>query len=190
MWKLKLYCIVLYWNSNLYFTLFVNFIMPLSLFSFSCYNDLQMQGVRPSVGIQLNIPILVLRGGGWGRVVVVSVMHYRNQSGGCWMGVLSTMTTRCAPACSQALPVKPQGVWARGIEAWAGSPDLRNLKFRRWGSSGHSSLMIITALRLISISLRFFRYCWYWYYWPYQIFSLPLRLGIAIFFSCPRPSCN
>ena len=33
------------------------------------------------------------------------------------------MTTRCAPACSQALPVKPQGVWARGIEAWAWSRD-------------------------------------------------------------------
>ena len=38
----------------------------------------------------------------------------------------TTMTTRCAPACSQALPVKPQGVWARGIEAWARSRDLRN----------------------------------------------------------------
>ena len=53
----------------------------------------------------------------------------------------STMTTRCAPTCSQALPVKPQGVWARGIEAWAGSRDLWNLEFRRWGSSGPSSLM-------------------------------------------------
>ena len=51
------------------------------------------------------------------------------------------MTTWCAPACSQALPVKPQGVWARGIEAWAGSRDIRNLEFRRWGSSGPSSLM-------------------------------------------------
>ena len=30
------------------------------------------------------------------------------------------MTTRCAPACSQVLPVKPQGVWARGIEACHG----------------------------------------------------------------------
>ena len=48
----------------------------------------------------------------------------------------TTMTTRCAPACSQALPVKPQGVWARGIETWAGSRDLRNLGFRRWGSPG------------------------------------------------------
>ena len=53
----------------------------------------------------------------------------------------AAMTTRCAPACSQALPVKPQGVWARGIEAWAGSRDLRNLEFRRWGFSGPSSLM-------------------------------------------------
>ena len=51
------------------------------------------------------------------------------------------MATCCAPACSQALPVKPQGVWARGSEAWAGSRDLRNLEFVRWGSSGPSSLM-------------------------------------------------
>ena len=42
------------------------------------------------------------------------------------------MATCCAPACSQALPVKPQGVWARGSEAWAGSRDLRNLEFVRW----------------------------------------------------------
>ena len=46
------------------------------------------------------------------------------------------MATCCAPACSQALLVKPQGVWARGSEAWAGSRDLRNLEFVRWGSSG------------------------------------------------------
>ena len=51
------------------------------------------------------------------------------------------MASCCAPACSQALPVKPQGVWARGSEAWAGSRDLRNLEFVRWGSSGPSSLM-------------------------------------------------
>ena len=51
------------------------------------------------------------------------------------------MTTCCAPACSQALPVKPQGVWARGIEAWAWSRDHRNMEFLRWGSSGPSSLM-------------------------------------------------
>ena len=38
----------------------------------------------------------------------------------------TAMTARCAPACSQALPVKPQGVWARGIEAWARSRDLWN----------------------------------------------------------------
>ena len=57
------------------------------------------------------------------------------------------MTTRCAPACSQALPVKPQGVWARGIEGWAWSPDrdLGNLEFRRWGSSGPSSLMLVNG---------------------------------------------
>ena len=38
----------------------------------------------------------------------------------------TAMTACCAPACSQALPVKPQGVWARGIEAWARSHDRRN----------------------------------------------------------------
>ena len=56
-------------------------------------------------------------------------------------GGRTTMTTRCASTCSQALPVKPQGVWARCIEAWAGSRDLRNVEFRGWGSSGPSSLM-------------------------------------------------
>ena len=43
----------------------------------------------------------------------------------------TTMTTRCAPAFSQALPVKPQGVWATGIEAWARGRDRWNLEFRR-----------------------------------------------------------
>ena len=33
------------------------------------------------------------------------------------------MTTRCAPACSQVLPVKPQGVWARGVVTWSRSRD-------------------------------------------------------------------
>ena len=56
------------------------------------------------------------------------------------------MASCCAPACSLALPVKPQGVWARGSEAWAGSRDLRNLEFVRWGASGPSSLMIFTSL--------------------------------------------
>ena len=49
----------------------------------------------------------------------------------------TTMTTRCAPA----LLVKPQGVWARGVEVWVGSCDLRNQEFRRWGSSGPTNLM-------------------------------------------------
>ena len=57
------------------------------------------------------------------------------------------MTPRCAPACSQSLPVKPQGVWARGIEAWAWSRDRRNLEFLRWGSSGPSSLMALALWR-------------------------------------------
>ena len=34
----------------------------------------------------------------------------------------TAMTACCAPACSQALPVKPQGVWARGIEAYNKNP--------------------------------------------------------------------
>ena len=46
-------------------------------------------------------------------------------------GGRTTFSTRCAPASSQTLPVKSQGVWARG----------RNLEFRRWGSSGPSSLI-------------------------------------------------
>ena len=56
-------------------------------------------------------------------------------------GGRTTMTTHWAPACSQVLPVKPKGVWARGIEAWARSRDRRNLEFRRWGSLGPSSVM-------------------------------------------------
>ena len=73
-----------------------------------------------------------------------SLWHYGNQSRGYFnYGRPSAMATCCAPACSQALPVKPQGVWARGSEAWAGSRDLRNLEFVRWGSSGPSSLMVV-----------------------------------------------
>ena len=41
-------------------------------------------------------------------------------------GGRTTMTTRCGPACSQVLPVKPQGIWAIGVEAWAGSRDLES----------------------------------------------------------------
>ena len=63
------------------------------------------------------------------------------------------MASCCAPACSQALPVKPQGVWARGSEAWAGSRDLRNLEFVRWGSSGPSSLMYVTSLWWVKLLL-------------------------------------
>ena len=51
-------------------------------------------------------------------------------------GGTTTMTTRCAPACSQALPVKPQGVWARGIEAWVRSRDLWNWSFGGGGLQG------------------------------------------------------
>ena len=53
----------------------------------------------------------------------------------------TTMTTRCASACSQALPVKPQGVWARGIEAWAGHVTSEIWCFGGGGSSGPPSLM-------------------------------------------------
>ena len=48
----------------------------------------------------------------------------------------TAMTARCAPACSQVLPVKPQGVWARGIEAWAWSRDRRNWSCGGWGLQG------------------------------------------------------
>ena len=41
----------------------------------------------------------------------------------------TTMTTHCAPACSQALLVKAQGVWARGSEAWARSRDIQIWSF-------------------------------------------------------------
>ena len=49
----------------------------------------------------------------------------------------TVMTTCCAPACSQALPVKPQGVWDRGIEAWALSRDRRNWSCGGCGLRGH-----------------------------------------------------
>ena len=76
--------------------------------------------------------------------------HYGNQSRGYFNygRPLWPPAQCCAPACSQALPVKPQGVWARGSEAWAGSRDLRNLEFVRWGSSGPSSLMQINMAEL------------------------------------------
>ena len=68
-------------------------------------------------------------------------------------GGRTTMTTRCVPACRQALPVKPQGVWARGIEAWARSRDRVNLEFWRWWSSGPSSLMLATRLLAMWLSV-------------------------------------
>ena len=48
----------------------------------------------------------------------------------------TAMTACCAPACSQALPVKPQGVWASGIEAWARSRDRRNWRCGGGGLRG------------------------------------------------------
>ena len=51
------------------------------------------------------------------------------------------ITTHCAPAFSQVVPFKPQGVWARGVEAWAGSRDLRNWSFGGGGLQGPPSLM-------------------------------------------------
>ena len=46
------------------------------------------------------------------------------------------MTTRCALACSQALPVKPQGVWARGIEAECGHVTVETWSFCGGGLQG------------------------------------------------------
>ena len=63
-------------------------------------------------------------------------------------GGTTTMTTRCAPACSQALPVKPEGLgqryWSVSEVTWP-----LKLEFRRWGSSGPSSLMIINAQLMV-----------------------------------------
>ena len=58
--------------------------------------------------------------------------HYGNQSRGCLMGG--------GPLWPTAVP------GLAGTEAWVRSRDLRNLEFRRWGSSGLSSLMETTSL--------------------------------------------
>ena len=78
----------------------------------------------------------------------------------------------CAPAGSQVLPVKPQGVWARGIEAWAGSRDRPNLEFRRWGSSGPSSVMLPCCDSVVQFSKvqvhnvgKYGRNTWAKWYW-------------------------
>ena len=52
----------------------------------------------------------------------------------------TAMTARCALACSQALPVKPQGVWARIFKSVSAVMWPPKLELRRWRSSGHSSL--------------------------------------------------
>ena len=59
------------------------------------------------------------------------------QNGG---GGMTTMTTHCAPACSQILPVKPQAVWARGIEGW-GHLTVPKSGVSEVGSLGPSSVM-------------------------------------------------
>ena len=88
----------------------------------------------------------------------------------------TTVTTRCAQACSQALPVKPQRVWARGIEAWARSRDRRNLEFWRWVSSGPSNLMSSTLEKLTLVPVmawcrhaarHYLNQCWPWSVSPY-----------------------
>ena len=96
-------------------------------------------------------------------------------------GGKTTMTTRCAPACSQALPVKPQGVWARGIEAWVGSRDLRNQGFRRWVSSGPSSLMIIIKNESSSRNLQSRGVYWFHSVCPsVRPFRVPCPLCIVV----------
>ena len=42
---------------------------------------------------------------------------------------MTTIWPPDVPACSQVLPVKTQGVWARGVEACAGSRDRRIWSF-------------------------------------------------------------
>ena len=67
---------------------------------------------------------LMLLAGFVGCLVVVAVVGSLRESIPRLLNEGSTaMTACCAPACSQALPVKPQGVWARGIDAWARSRD-------------------------------------------------------------------
>ena len=63
------------------------------------------------------------------------------------------MTARFAPACSQALPVKPQGVWARGIEAWARSRDRRNWSCGGGGLRGQRNGGVRDKRRVSEIDL-------------------------------------
>ena len=66
----------------------------------------------------------------------------------------TTMTARCAPVCSQALPVKSQGVLARGIEAWARSRDLRNWSCGSGGLRGPPVLWAKTVILLVIIEIK------------------------------------
>ena len=56
----------------------------------------------------------------------------------------TTITAHCAPACSQALPVKPQGhgYWSVSEVSWH-----PNLELWRWQSSGPSSLMVVSCAK-------------------------------------------
>ena len=85
----------------------------------------------------------------------------------------TAMTGCCAPACSQALPVKPQGVWARGIEAWSRSGHVTsetgvaevavfgalqpNVLLGFFTITSHSHLDIIFLLNIIFIPITIYR---------------------------------
>ena len=89
-------------------------------------------------------------------LVITMISRLRESIPRLFNGGRTTMTTHSAPACSQVLLVKPQGVWARSIEAWARSCDRRNLEFRRWGSLGPSNVMTIIITQVQQQILKFF----------------------------------
>ena len=80
-------------------------------------------------------------------------MHYGNQPRGYFNGgrpLWPHAVRRLAARPSQS---NPRGVWARGSEAWAGSRDLRNLEFLRWGSSGPSSLIDLRTAQVCCFAI-------------------------------------
>ena len=89
------------------------------------------------------------------------------------------------PACSQVLPVKPQGVWARGVESWArsrdqvlefGAPYIRvvmvsiiRVVWTKWGH--HQNLRILHKHHFRHHTLR--RWCagWLLPWWQMELSS-------------------
>ena len=112
--------------------------------------------------------------------------HYGNQSRGFLMGGTTIMTTCCAPVCCQALPVKlhrglGQRYWSVSEVTWP-----PKLEFRRWGSSGPSSLMTF-PLPITSITITYIRdivrerWCWPYVWCLKHVFiiaRLPTTIGI------------